>query len=76
MLTQGTSFGPTCRLASSPEVGPGATVSTLKLGYPYYCTKTKNPHGYPLVAWKKCCVWDHATARPNLRRLFFFHSSA
>jgi hypothetical protein len=27
-------FGPTCRLASSPEVGPGATVGTLKQGYP------------------------------------------
>jgi hypothetical protein len=24
------SFGPTCRLVSSREVGPGATVSTLK----------------------------------------------
>jgi hypothetical protein len=27
-------FGPTCRLVSSPEVGPGATVDTLKKGYP------------------------------------------
>jgi hypothetical protein len=27
-------FGPTCRLASSPEAGPGATVGTLKQGYP------------------------------------------
>jgi hypothetical protein len=33
MLKQSTSFGPTCRLASSPEVGLGATVGTLKLGY-------------------------------------------
>jgi protein subunit release factor A len=24
------SFGPTCRLVSSPEAGPGATVGTLK----------------------------------------------
>jgi hypothetical protein len=32
--TQDTSFGPTCRLVSSPEVGPGATVGTLKQGYP------------------------------------------
>jgi hypothetical protein len=24
------SFGPTCRLVSSPEVGPGATVGTLE----------------------------------------------
>jgi hypothetical protein len=27
-------FGPTCRLVSSPEVGLGATVCTLKEGYP------------------------------------------
>jgi hypothetical protein len=27
-------FGPTCRLASSPEAGPRATVGTLKQGYP------------------------------------------
>jgi hypothetical protein len=26
--------GPTCRLASSPEAGPGATVGTLNQGYP------------------------------------------
>jgi hypothetical protein len=32
--TQDTSFGPTCRLVSSPEVGPGATFGTLKQGYP------------------------------------------
>jgi hypothetical protein len=27
-------FGPTCRLVTSPKVGPGATVSTLEQGYP------------------------------------------
>jgi hypothetical protein len=27
-------FGPTYRLVSSPEVGLGATVGTLKQGYP------------------------------------------
>jgi hypothetical protein len=27
-------FGPTCRLTSSPEAGPGATVGTLNQGYP------------------------------------------
>jgi hypothetical protein len=43
MSTQGTSFGPTCRLASSPEVGPGATVGTLKLGYPLLLYKDKEP---------------------------------
>jgi hypothetical protein len=26
--------GPTCRLASSAEAGPGATVGTLNQGYP------------------------------------------
>jgi hypothetical protein len=26
--------GPTCRLASSPEAGPGATFGTLNQGYP------------------------------------------
>jgi hypothetical protein len=41
VLTQGTSFVPTCRLASSPEVGPGATIGTLKQGYPYYSMKTR-----------------------------------
>jgi hypothetical protein len=29
-----TDSGPTCRLASSPEAGPGATVGTLNQGYP------------------------------------------
>jgi hypothetical protein len=28
------SFGPTCRLASSPKAGLGATVGTLNQGYP------------------------------------------
>jgi hypothetical protein len=27
-------IGPTCRFATSPEVGPGASVDTLKIGYP------------------------------------------
>jgi hypothetical protein len=27
-------FGPTCRFASSPKAGPGATVGTLNQGYP------------------------------------------
>jgi hypothetical protein len=37
------SFGPTCRLVSSPEVGPGATVGTLKLGYPLLLCKDEEP---------------------------------
>jgi hypothetical protein len=28
------SFGPTCRLVSSPKAGPGATVVTQNQGYP------------------------------------------
>jgi hypothetical protein len=28
------SFGPTCKLVSSPEAGPGATIGTLNQGYP------------------------------------------
>jgi hypothetical protein len=43
MLRRSTSFGPTCRLASSPEVGPGATVGTLKLGYPLLLYKDAVP---------------------------------
>jgi hypothetical protein len=27
-------FGPTCSLVTSPEVGPWATIGTLKQGYP------------------------------------------
>jgi hypothetical protein len=30
----GNDAGPTCRFAASPEVGLGATVGTLKIGYP------------------------------------------
>jgi hypothetical protein len=36
-------FGPTCRLVSSPEVGSGATVGTLKLGYPLLLYKGEEP---------------------------------
>jgi hypothetical protein len=44
-------FGPTCRLASSPEVGLGATVGTLELGYPLLLYKAQYPRDYLLVAW-------------------------
>jgi hypothetical protein len=39
-------YCPTYMLASSLEVGPEATVSTLKQGTPYYCIKTQYPRGY------------------------------
>jgi hypothetical protein len=51
MLRRSTSFGPTYRLASSPEVGPGATVGTLKLGYPLLLYEDAVPTRLPLVAW-------------------------
>jgi hypothetical protein len=51
ILRQITSFGPTCRLASSPEVGPGATVGTLKLGYHLILYKDAVPTWLSLVAW-------------------------
>jgi hypothetical protein len=51
MFKQSTSFSPTYRLASSPEVGSGATIGTLKLGYPCYCIKTQYPRSYLLVVW-------------------------
>jgi hypothetical protein len=45
------SFGPTCRLVSSPEVGPGATVGTLKQGYPLLQYEDAVPVRLSLVAW-------------------------
>jgi hypothetical protein len=45
------SFGPTCRLVSSPEVGPGATVGTLKLGYPLLRYEGAVPTRLSLVTW-------------------------
>jgi hypothetical protein len=45
------SFGPTCRLVSSPEVGPGATVGTLKQGYPLLQYEYVVPTRLSLVAW-------------------------
>jgi hypothetical protein len=45
------SFGPTCRLVSSTEVGPGATVGTLKQGYPLLQYEDTVPTRLSLVAW-------------------------
>jgi hypothetical protein len=44
-------FGPTCRLVSSPEVGQGATVGTLKQGYPLLQCEGTVPMWLSLVAW-------------------------
>jgi hypothetical protein len=43
-------FGPTCKLVSSPEVGPGATVGTLKQGYPLLQCEGTVPMRLSLVA--------------------------
>jgi hypothetical protein len=45
------SFGPTCRLISSPEAGPGATVGTLNQGYPLLQYEDTVPARPSLVAW-------------------------
>jgi hypothetical protein len=45
------SFGPTCRLISFPEAGPGATVGTLKQGYPLLQYEDTVPARLSLVAW-------------------------
>jgi hypothetical protein len=45
------SFGPTCRLVSSPEMGPRATVSTLKQGYPLLQYEDAVPTQLSPVAW-------------------------
>jgi hypothetical protein len=47
-----TRFGPTCRLVSSPEVGPGATVGTLKQGYPLLLCEGAVSTRLFLVAWQ------------------------
>jgi hypothetical protein len=44
-------FGPTYRLVSSPEVGPGATVGTLKQGYPLLQCEGTVRMRLSLVAW-------------------------
>jgi hypothetical protein len=45
------SFGPTCRLVSSPEVGPGAIVGTLKQGYVLLQYEDAVPARLSLLAW-------------------------
>jgi hypothetical protein len=72
MATQDTDFGPTCRLSSSPEVGPGATVVTLKQGYPlFYSIKTPHPYDTPRSHGKQHSTpphgrgWEHRVARED-----------
>jgi hypothetical protein len=44
--------GPTCRLASSPEAGPGATVSTLNQGYPLLQHEDAAPVQHLKATWR------------------------
>ena len=61
------SFGPTYRLVSSPEVGPGATVGTLKQGYPLPQYEGTTPTERYLVARRT--VLNRATSiAPGLPR--------
>jgi hypothetical protein len=46
------SFGPTCGLVSSPEVGPRATVSTLEQGYLLLQYEGALSMRLSLVAWQ------------------------
>jgi hypothetical protein len=46
------SFGPTCRLISSPEADPGATVGTLNQGYPFIQCEVVESMRLPLVTWQ------------------------
>jgi hypothetical protein len=71
MSKQNTSFGPTCRLASSPEVGPGATVGTLKLGYPLLLYKDAVPTQLSLSRVVKvlCVGLSHDSPHPRATTL-------
>jgi hypothetical protein len=59
-----TDSGPTCRLASSPEAGPGATVGTLNQGYPLLQHKGIAPMRRLLAAWRTA---PNSTGRPDQR---------
>jgi hypothetical protein len=71
MLRRSTSFGPTYRLASSPEAGPGATVGTLKLGYPLVLYKDTVPTWLSLsrVVEVLCVGPSHNSHQPQATTL-------
>jgi hypothetical protein len=68
MSKKSTSFSPTCRVASSPEVGTGATVGTVKLGYPLLLYKDAVPTRLFLSrVGKMLCVGpSHDSPRPRV----------
>jgi hypothetical protein len=59
-------FGPTCRLVSSPEEGPRATVCTLKQGYTLLQYEGAVPTQLFLVAWQTSP--DPTTTAPGSSR--------
>jgi hypothetical protein len=77
-----TDSGPTCRLASSPEAGLGATVGTLKQGYPLLQHKGIAPMRRLLATWRTASNYTgwagqraprgeerrHASVRPDPHR--------
>jgi hypothetical protein len=71
MSKQSTSFGPTSTLASSPKVGPGATIGTLKLGYPLLLYKDVVPTRISLSRVVKvlCVGPSHDSPQPRATTL-------
>jgi hypothetical protein len=68
-------FGPTRRLVSSPEVGPEATVGTLKLGYPLLLYKGEEPMRLSLSRVAEVPYVRPSTARPRHGRLLKAHGN-
>jgi hypothetical protein len=56
--------GPTCRLASSPEAGPGATVGTQNQGYPLLQHEDTAPMRTSL-SHTEDRAWPHRMGRPK-----------
>jgi hypothetical protein len=68
-------FGPTRRLISSPKVGPGATVGTLKLGYPLLLYKGEEPTWLSLSRVAEVSCVGPSTARPEHGQLLKAHGN-
>jgi hypothetical protein len=68
-------FGPTCRLVPSPEVGPGATVGTTKLGYPMLLYKGEEPTRLSLSRVAEGLCGGPSAAHPRHGRLLRAHGN-
>jgi hypothetical protein len=56
------SFGPTCRLVFSPEVGSGATVGTPKQGTHYYnSTRPHHVDGSGAATWPEKMIYSNVS---------------